>query len=83
VKRLLALSRAVLGLCFAQGSAARYVKVFQYGAWNGLAFFADDNGAFNLCAIDADHRRESQATLSFQGRMVKTKEAALTTFSKR
>src|SRR5579883_3394282 len=35
---------------------ARYTKAFQYGAWEGLAFYRDDNGAFDFCAIAGEYK---------------------------
>jgi hypothetical protein len=46
----------IFGLFACTGAQAKYTKAFQYGAWEGLAFYADDTGAFNFCAIGGEYK---------------------------
>lgn len=55
--RLISLILSFITALFISSSAqAKYYTAFQFGAWEGLAFYSDDNGAFNFCAIGADYK---------------------------
>ncbi len=47
---------SMMSLATSSEAEARYAKAFQSGAWEGLAFYKDDGGAFNFCAISAQYK---------------------------
>jgi hypothetical protein len=52
--RLIALAFAILaGAVLSSGAKAFHIKAFQSGAWEGEAYYSDDNGAVALCAMSA------------------------------
>jgi hypothetical protein len=52
--RSIALAIAIVaGAVLSSGAKAFHTKAFQSGAWEGEAYYSDDNGAVALCAISA------------------------------
>jgi hypothetical protein len=54
VMRLIALAIAIIaGAVLTSAAKALHMKAFQSGAWEGEAYYGDDNGAVALCSISA------------------------------
>jgi hypothetical protein len=55
------ISTIFISLFFSNATQARFARAFQYAAWEGLAFYRDENGAFGFCAIGGQY--ESGSTM--------------------
>ena len=66
MRYLALLLAAAGGLLFCERAEAAFTKAFQSGAWEGTAYFRDDNGAISVCSARTQYENGFSLSIALQ-----------------